>query len=129
VVSKANYLTFEQVVAIHHNQIKKYGGSHGIRELSLLESAVYRSQLTFGDEELYNNLYSKAAALMHSLILNHPFIDGNKRTGIVSGLLFLKRNGIKTKMTQIQLEETALGIANKEITLEDLTDLLKSLHC
>lgn len=75
--------------------IDKTGGSHGVRDLGLLESAVMRPKATFGGEELYSDVFSKAAALMHSLIRNHPFVDGNKRTGIAAAGLFLAQNGVQ----------------------------------
>ncbi len=75
------YLTAEQVLFLHARLIEETGGSHGIRDVGLLQSAVARPRATFEGEDLYPDVCSKAAALMHSLINNHPFVDGNKRTG------------------------------------------------
>lgn len=119
------FLTFEQILVIHYDQIERYGGSHGIRELALLESAIFRPQTTFGDQELYDDIFSKAAALMHSLLLNHPFIDGNKRTATASCLVFLEINGLFLQVTQEELVDTALKVASKELDLEKLTAWLK----
>ena len=90
---KTTFLTLPEILAIHHDQIEKYGGSHGIRDLSLLESAAFRPQSSFLEKDLYKNIFTKTAALIHSLVLNHPFIDGNKRTGTVAGARFLYLNG------------------------------------
>ena len=78
------YLTVEQVLFIHMRLIAETGGSPGLRDLGLLASAVARPQATFGGEDLYPDLLSKAAALMDSLVRNHPFVDGNKRVGITA---------------------------------------------
>ena len=100
---KTTFLSLEEVLAIHHDQIAKYGGSHGIRDLNLLMSAVSRSQASFAGEDLYSGVFSKAAALMHSLIFNHPFVDGNKRTATVSTarFLFLNRYGFKVRKSNL----------------------------
>jgi len=94
------YLTLEQVLFIHEDQIKRYGGSTGLRDIIMLESAVYRPQTTFNGEDLYDSLFEKAASLFHSLLFNHPFVDGNKRTALVSAIIFLELNGIKMKKKQ-----------------------------
>lgn len=119
------FLTFEQVLAIHDNQIELYGGSHGIRELSLLESAVMRPQTTFAGRDLYPTLFEKAAVLMHSLVMNHPFIDGNKRTGTVSALTFFEINSIRISSKQGELEQLSLKLESKKINLQDLADWFK----
>src|SRR5690349_579693 len=109
------FLTLEQILAMHEDFIDTFGGSHGVRDLNLLESAIYRPQVTFGGNELYQSVYDKAAVLIHSLLLNHPFIDGNKRTGIASGLQFLSENDIKISTSQEELIELALSIESKKI--------------
>jgi len=119
------FLTFEQVLAIHDNQIELYGGTHGIRELSLLESAVMRPQTTFAGRDLYPTLFEKAAVLMHSLVMNHPFIDGNKRTGTVFALTFFEINGFKISSKQEELKHLSLKLESKRINLQDLADWFK----
>ena len=119
------YLTLEQILVIHQDQIDRYGGSHGIRELALLESAAFRPQSTFSDQDLYSDLFDKAAALMHSLILNHPFIDGNKRTGTVATAGFLHFNGHDLKLTQKELVEISLLVESKKLDLEQISKWLK----
>jgi death-on-curing protein len=74
------YLTGEEVVVVHERVLARFGGAGGIRDWGLLDSAVQRPRGAFGGENLYPDLFAKAAALGHSLVLNHPFVDGNKRT-------------------------------------------------
>ena len=94
-------MTVEQVLFLHSRLVEETGGAHGVRDLGLLESAVARPGATFGGEDLYAEVFRKAAALMASLILNHPFVDGNKRTGIAAAALFLARNGCQLMATFI----------------------------
>ncbi len=113
-MSNIIFLTFEQVLAIHDNQIELYGGSHGIREITLFESAIMRPQTTFGGNDLYPSIFEKAAVLMHSIVMNHAFVDGNKRTGTVSALVFLEMNGFKLKVNQKDLTNLSLDINSKK---------------
>ncbi|MEK7633754.1 MAG: type II toxin-antitoxin system death-on-curing family toxin [Patescibacteria group bacterium] len=115
------YLTLEQVLLIHEDQVDRYGGSHGLRDIALLESAIYRSQATFGGIDLYPSIFEKAGALVHSLLLNHPFVDGNKRTAIASMLVFLEINGYLFSITQKELVKTALSIENKKWNIEKIS--------
>lgn len=123
--SQTIFLTLEQVLVIHENQIGLYGGTSGLRDLALLESAILRPQTTFGGEDLYPTLFEKAAALMHSLVLNHSFLDGNKRTGTVSILVFLEINGYEIDVSQKQLIKVALGVESKKLDINQLAGWLK----
>lgn len=120
------FLALEQILIIHEDQIDRYGGSHGLRDLALLESAIYRPQTTFSGQELYSTVFDKASALLHSLVMNHPFIDGNKRTGAVSMIIFLGLNGIELKTDQDKLIEVILQVENKTLTIEQLSEWIKS---
>jgi death-on-curing protein len=92
---------------LHAWLIERTGGSGGVRDVGLLESALARPQATFGQDDLYPDLWSKAAALMHSLIRNHPFVDGNKRTALAATGIFLELNGYAlTASNQAVLEFT-----------------------
>lgn len=115
------FLTLEQILLIHYDQVERYGGSLGVRDFSLLESAIFRSQTTFGGSDLYPTIFDKAAALMHSLILNHAFVDGNKRTGTASCLVFLQLNGHALKVSQKELVEVALSVESKKLDIEKLS--------
>ncbi len=114
------YLTVEQVLFLHARLIEETGGSHGVRELSLLLSAIGRPQASFADRDLYADIFTKAAALMDSLVRNHPFIDGNKRTGIAAAGLFLLQNGYRLIATNNELEEMTLAVARSEKAVEQI---------
>jgi len=115
-----NYLTPEQVLFIHSRLVTETGGSHGVRDLGLLESAVARPRATFDGKELYPDLFTKAAALMDSLINNHPFVDGNERTGITAAGLFLRINGWKLNAPLEELETCTLRVATVGMKVAEL---------
>ena len=114
------YLSCPQILFLHARLIEENGGSHGLRDLGLLESAVARPQAGFSDEELYLGLFTKAAALMDSLVNNHPFIDGNKRIGISAAGLFLLQNGFRLETTQAEMERFTLKVASSSVELADI---------
>jgi death-on-curing protein len=87
------FLQTKRVLQIHESQIKLFGGSSGIRDLGLLESALAMPQASFGGTFLHADLYEMAAAYLFHIVSNHPFVDGNKRTGMVAALTFLDMNG------------------------------------
>ena len=120
-----NYLIVEQVLFLHSCLIEETGGSHGVRDLGLLQSALARPQASFDGKDLYKDLFTKAAALMDSLIGNHPFVDGNKRTGIAAAGLFLYRNGYRLNASNTGLEKLALSSAQSQISLEDIAGWFK----
>ena len=115
-----NYLSAEQILFIHDRVIRETSGAHGVRDLSGLLSAIGRPQATFEGEELYPNILSKAAALIESLIGNHPFVDGNKRTGMVAAGVFLLVNGYRLEAGQQELVDFALAISTREITFTQI---------
>jgi death on curing protein len=106
------YLTPQQVLFIHARLIAETGGAQGLRDIGLLASAVGRPQATFEGQELYPDLFTKAAALLASLILNHPFLDGKKRTGMTAAALFLQQNGQLLQTSNSELESFTLRVAN-----------------
>lgn len=120
-----DFLTLEQVLAIHDDQIERYGGSHGIRDLGLLEAAIVRPQSTFGGEDLYPNIFLKAAVIMHGIIMNHPFLDGNKRSGSVACARFLFINGYDLVVNQEELVRVTLKVHSKAISIEKLASWLR----
>jgi len=121
-----NRLTPEQVLFIHARLIEETGGSHGIRDSGLLASAVARPWASFGGDDLYPGLFPKAAALLTSLIGNHPFVDGNKRTGIAAAALFLRRNGWRLTATNQDLETFSLRVASTRPQLPEVAAWLES---
>lgn len=124
-MAQVTFLTLDEVLAIHHEEVEKFGGSHGVRDLNLLDSALQRPQSSFMGEDLYPTLFHKAAALMHSILLNHPFIDANKRTATVSTAYFLNLNGHNIEVQQKELVEFALKVESKKMDLEQISNWLR----
>jgi death on curing protein len=114
------YLTPEQILFLHARLIQETGGAHGVRELGLLLSAAARPQSTFDEQDLYPDLSTKAGALFQSLIGNHPFIDGNKRTAISAAGIFLRLNGARLVTSQAELESFTLRAAQGQVSFEDI---------
>jgi len=114
------WLSVEQVIALHALQIERFGGSRGLRDRGALEAAIARPQMTFGGDDLYSDVAAKAAALLHSLVQNHPFVDGNKRVGAHAMILFLVANGHEPEFTPAELIATVLSTARGELAAEAL---------
>jgi len=106
-----DFLTLEEVLEIHDDQINRYGGASGIRDLGLLESALAQPQTVFGKVFLHSDLFEMAAAYFFHIIQNHPFMDGNKRVGAVAALVFLEINNKAVIMTNDELESQVLSVA------------------
>ncbi|MDQ6762274.1 MAG: type II toxin-antitoxin system death-on-curing family toxin [Bacteroidota bacterium] len=119
-------ILIEDILDIHKQSIQKYGGSHGVRDLSLLESAIARPFQTFGGEDLYTSIFEKAAALGESLIANHPFIDGNKRTGAVAMIALLEDEDLIFSASQADLYNFVISIATGEIKFDRIVEWLKA---
>jgi death-on-curing protein len=120
------YLAPEQILFLHSRLISETGGTQGVRDLGQLASAVGRPQAAFEGSELYPDLFTKAAALMHSLIQNHPFVDGNKRTGIAAAAIFLQVNGSKLTATNPKVEAFTLSVARGEQDVPDIASWLEN---
>ena len=115
-------LTVEEIIALHDKLIERTGGSQGLRDQSLLESAVYSAMSAFGDSEAYPTVEEKAARLMFSITNNHAFVDGNKRIGLFVMLMTLQLNNIKIKYTQTELITLGLSVADGETEYIDILD-------
>lgn len=113
-------LSKEQILMLHSQLIEEYGGSDGVRDYNLLDSALENPFQSFGGEELYPTLQARAARLGYGLIKNHCMIDGNKRIGTHAMLVFLAINGIELDYTQKELYETILAIADGSLEYEYL---------
>jgi death-on-curing protein len=118
------YLTLQEVLDIHRWALQAFGGPGGIRDVGLVESALAAPQMTFDGVELHSTLVEKAAALAFSLVMNHGFVDGNKRVGFWSMDTFLRLNGQGVVCTAEEGEQTFLSLAAGEMTREQLTDWL-----
>jgi death-on-curing protein len=119
------YLSLEQVLDLHRLEIRRFGGSAGLRERGSLEAALARPQMTFAGEDLYPDVESKAASVMHSLVMNHPFVDGNKRTGAAVAELFLNLNGVELEADDDDLVAITLSVARGELNAEALAIWLR----
>jgi death-on-curing protein len=117
------YLTVEEVLEINAEVM---GGEHALREQGLLESAIARPQASAFGTDAYPDLASKAAALLHSLILNHAFVDGNKRTAVLSTLVFLDLNGYTIRWEQNEALHFVLDLTTHQIDIEDAVTFLRS---
>lgn len=115
-------LSKEQILMLHTQLIQQTGGSDGVRDYNLLDSALETPFQSFGREDLYPTLQAKAARLGYGLIKNHCMIDGNKRIGTHAMLVFLALNGIELSYTQKELYETILDVAAGNITYEGLLE-------
>lgn len=109
------YLTLIEVLELHRRIIKESGGISGIRDLGLLESAIAQSRMTFDKEDLYPTLLEKAAVLGFSIIMNHPFVDGNKRTGHATMETFLVLNGVEINADIDEQECIVLDLASNKL--------------
>ncbi len=125
-MAEITFLTAPTVIYIHDCYIKQFGGSGGIRDLGLLESAIMAPQATFMGAYLHKDIFSMAAAYAYSIIKNHPFIDGNKRTGITTALVFMRYNNVEIFFKKNQLVEVAVAIAASNISEEKLTELFRN---
>ena len=113
-------LTKSQVLLIHDQLIAETGGSSGLRDEGMLDSALSAPFQTFGGEDVYPSLQQKAARLCFGLVKNHPFVDGNKRIGAHVMLVFLALNGVELQHSQAELSDVILQLAAGEIDAEHL---------
>ena len=118
------FFEYEQVISLHSFLIAKTGGMDGVRDENLLESALKAPFQTFGGNELYPNIFEKAAQLCYSLIENHPFADGNKRIGVHLTLLFLKLNDVDLVYSQQELIDFGLSVASGKMSKDDIKEWL-----
>jgi death-on-curing protein len=121
------HLTVEIVREIHTEAITRFGGSDGVREMALLESAVAAPQASFGGRSPYEDIAEVAAAYLFYVCKNHPFIDGNKRTALGACVVFLRLNGIEPKTDGAEWEELTLAVAASEIDRKEATQRLRKL--
>ncbi len=124
-MKNVRYLSLDVVIAIHDDLIERYGGSFGIRDVGLLHSALSRPQATFAGEDLYPDLLDKAAALFHSLMFNHAFVDGNKRTTITATARFLFVNSYELNIDDKEFVDFPLRAERKHLNIEEISKWLK----
>ncbi len=120
-----NFLTLPEVLALHDDQISRFGGTSGLRDVGLLESALAQPQATFGGELLHPTIYEQAAAYLFHLAMNHPFLDGNKRTAFAVMDAFLRLNGYQLNLSDDQTYQLVLDVVQKTVSKAELSDRLK----
>ncbi|HVK86719.1 MAG TPA: type II toxin-antitoxin system death-on-curing family toxin [Kofleriaceae bacterium] len=121
---RIRFLGLDEVLAIHRDQVERYGGKEGVRDLGLLESAVAAPEATFDGEYLHGTLPEMAAAYLYHLAQNHPFLDGNKRVAAASMFLFLYVNDLELECTEDELVELTLGVASSKVTKAEVAVFL-----
>lgn len=120
------YLTLNEVLEVYRQVMAQSGGAEGLMHLPALESALAQPQMTFDSADLYPTLVDKAAALGYTLIRNHPFLDGNKRTGHAAMEVFLVLNGYEIRASVDEQERVILQVAASEIEREEFTAWLRT---
>lgn len=123
--SQVKYLSEAEVIAINEEMVAKYGGLHGVRDLGLLSGALGRMQMSVFQKDAYVSIFDKAAALFHSIIRNHPFLDGNKRTSLFSAVLFLELNGWIVEFRRKESVEFTLKAHNEDYSIEQISKWFK----
>jgi len=114
------FLNLGEILEIHRDQLARYGGASGLRDLNLLKSAVAMPQATFGGEFLHSDIFEMAAAYLFHIVGNHPFLDGNKRVGAVSCLVFLELNGYEFTAPEKELADIVFALARGDVTKADI---------
>ncbi|HAK60251.1 MAG TPA: type II toxin-antitoxin system death-on-curing family toxin [Nitrospiraceae bacterium] len=122
------FLTLVEVIEIHEDQIQRYGGADGLRDINLLSSAIAMPYSSFSGAFLHTSLFDMAAAYAFHLSQNHPFVDGNKRTALAAALVFLELNGTTISDQTGKLYDAMLSLAQGKLTKADLAKLLRSLR-
>ncbi len=118
-------ITKEIVLRLHALSIAQFGGSHGTRDEGLLESAIARPYQTFGGNDLYPTVFEKAAAIAESIIINHPFVDGNKRTGFLAMLALLETESLIITASNELIYLLVIDVSTGSKSFEQIVDWLK----
>jgi death-on-curing protein len=119
------FLSLAEVLEIHRDQIERYGGHAGLRDLGLLQSALAMPAAGFGGRYLHADLLEMGAAYLFHIMQNHPFIDGNKRTGTVAAIVFLSLNGIELEADETQLEKLVIDVAKGKVGKNTVANFLR----
>jgi death-on-curing protein len=126
-VTTPHFLTLAEVVDVHADQLQRYGGQAGVRDLGLLQSALAQPEASFGGAWLHPTLNDMAAAYAYHLCQNHPFVDGNKRTALACALVFLELNGVGVLDPQGVLKRTMVSVASGHMNKAALAKVLQDL--
>lgn len=120
------FLQLEQVLRTHSSLIEQYGGADGVRDLGLLQSALAMPQASFGGQLLHSDLFEMAAAYLYHIVQNHPFIDGNKRTGAAAAIIFLAINDIEIEADEDGLVDITLAVARGEAGKQEIAAFFRA---
>jgi death-on-curing protein len=119
------FLTLDDILESHQFQIETYGGSQGVRDIGLLQSAIAQPQAGFGGQFLHAEIFEMAAAYLYHLVMNHPFVDGNKRVGLEAALVFLEINGATLDATDEELVELVLTTTTGVLSKNEIAEFLR----
>jgi death on curing protein len=119
------FLSLAEVLEIHQDQVARYGGANGIRDIELLKSALGMPPATYGGQFLHTDIYEMAAAYLFHLAKNHPFVDGNKRVGAVAALVFLDLNGFVFDAPEEDFAEMVLAVARGDLGKADVAVFIR----
>jgi death-on-curing protein len=120
------FLDLDHVLRLHNDMIENYGGPHGIRDLGLLLSAIATPQTAYEGEYIHGDIHEMAAAYMYHIVQNHPFIDGNKRTGAAAAIVFLAMNDISVANDEQGLVDLTLSVARGQAGKADIAEFFRS---
>ena len=120
------FLELAEVLEIHRDQIDRYGGTHGIRDLNLLQSALAMPRAGSTEQYFHSDVFEMAAAHLFHLVKNHPFVDGNKRTGAVVALVFLDINGADMRITNDALVDLVLGVSEGRFQKDRVAEFFRT---
>ena len=119
------FLTLDEILSLHEEQIRLFGGSHGVRDTGLIESAIGSAAATFGGEFLHASLFEMAAAYLYGICKNHPFVDGNKRTAAATALVFLDMNGVAIDAAEEPFYDLVIGVAEGRVSKAEVAVFLQ----
>ena len=119
------FVSLAEALEIHQDQVARYGGSMGIRNLDLLKSALAMPAVSFGGEFLHTDIFEMTSANLFHIVNNHPFVDGNKRAGTVTALVFLALNGYSFRAKEDDLAEVVLSVAKGELDKAGLAGFIR----
>ena len=122
------FLTLDDILESHQNQIETYGGIHGIRDIGLVESAIAQPEASFGGQYLHADIFEMAAAYLYHLVMNHPFVDGNKRVGLEASLIFLEVNDESLIADDEELVDLVLKTTAGQVGKREIAEFFRS-HC
>ena len=120
------FLGLDEVLALHAGQIRRYGGRPGVRDLGLLQSALAMPEASYANDYLHTNLFEMAAAYLFHIVRNHPFVDGNKRTGLIAALAFLGLNDLELQAEADPLVALVTGVAAGEVGKAEVAVFLQA---